>query len=66
MERISHAESINAVKVIKTGKAAGPSEVNVEMIASRKLCQRVLDGKGMPDDWKQVRWYVSVKKREMA
>ena len=61
VERVSHAEIINAIKTMKTGKAAGPSEVNFEMIAAsgevgekvmRELCQRVLDGKGMPDDWK--------------
>ena len=42
------------------GKAAGPLEVSAEMIvASREikigviveLCQGVLDGRGMPDDW---------------
>ena len=49
-----------AMIVIKPGKAAGPSEVCAEIIfASGKvgvsvtveLCQRVLDGKGMPDEW---------------
>ena len=43
------------------GKAAGPSEVNLDMIIARgklgvgvimKLCQRVLDGKGIPEEWK--------------
>ena len=47
VEGISHAEIINAIKAMKTGKAAGPSEVNFEMIvlsgqvgeqAMRKLC----------------------------
>ena len=46
---------------MKLGKAAGPSEVNMNMtIASgkfgvgviKKLCQRVCDGKGMPEEWK--------------
>ena len=45
---------------MKIGKAAGPSEVCVEMIEASgeigidvmvELCQRVLDGKGMPDEW---------------
>ena len=42
-------------------KATGPSEVSVEMIVASgeigfkvmmELCQRVLDGRGMPDEWK--------------
>ena len=49
-----------AIKVMKLGKAAGPSEVCAEMISAGgeigvsvtvELCQRVLDGKGMPDEW---------------
>ena len=42
---------------MKAGKAAGPSEVSVEMITASgeigidvmELCQSVLDGRGMPD-----------------
>ena len=46
---------------MKLGKAAGPSEVNMDIIIAsekfgvgvmKKLCQRVLDGKGMPEEWK--------------
>ena len=46
---------------MKLEMAAGPSKVNMDMrIASgtfgvgvmKKLCQRVLDGKGMPEEWK--------------
>ena len=49
-----------AIKVMKPGKAARPSEVRAEMISASgeigvsvmvELCQRVLDGKGMPDEW---------------
>ena len=49
-----------AIKVIKPRKAAGPSEVCAEMISASgevevsvmmELCQRVLDGKGMLDEW---------------
>ena len=49
-----------AIKVMKPGKAAEPSEACAEMIsASREvgvslmveLCQRMLDGKRMPDEW---------------
>ena len=45
---------------MKLGKAAGFLEVSVEMIAPSgeigigmmvELCQGVLDGRGMPDDW---------------
>ena len=46
---------------MKLEKEAGPSEVNMDMIMAsgkfgvgviKKLCQRVLDGKGMPEDRK--------------
>ena len=49
-----------AIKVIKPGKAAGPSDVCAEMISASEevgvsvmveLCQRVIDGKEMPDEW---------------
>ena len=45
---------------MKPGKAAGPFEVCAEMISASgvvgvsvmvELCQRVLDGKRMPDEW---------------
>ena len=47
-----------AIKVMKPGKAAGPSVVCAEMRSASgevgvsvmvELCQRVLDGKGMPN-----------------
>ena len=49
-----------AIKVMKPRKAVGPSEVCAEMISDDgevgvsmmvDLCQRVLDGKGMPNKW---------------
>ena len=48
-----------AIKVMKPGKAAEPSQVSSEMISASEvgisviveLCQRVLDGKGTPDKW---------------
>ena len=49
-----------AIKPIKSGKAAGPSEVSKEMIPASgevgtsvmmELCQCLLDGKGMLDEW---------------
>ena len=60
VERVSREEVVKAMGEMKTGKAAGPSEVNVEMILASgeiginvmmQLCQRVLDGNGMPDEW---------------
>ena len=45
---------------MKTGKAAGPSEESLELIAASwrlgiqvmaEICQRVLDGFGMPAEW---------------
>ena len=61
IERITPAEVLKAIKVMKTGRAAGLSEVNIEMINASgqvgvevmtELCQKVLDGAGMPDEWK--------------
>ena len=49
-----------AIKVMKPGKAAGPFEVCAEIKSASgkvgvsvmvKLCQCVLDGKGMSDEW---------------
>ena len=48
------------IKVMKQGKAAGPSEICAEMISGSgeigvsvmvELCQGVLDGREMPDEW---------------
>ena len=53
-------EMAMAIKMMKPGKAAGPSEVCAEMISARgeervsemvEVCQRMLDGKGTPDEW---------------
>ena len=60
VERVSREEVVKAMGEMKAGKAAGPSEVSVEMIAAKEdirigvmveLCQGVLDGRGMPDEW---------------
>ena len=54
-------EIVVAKQRTKSGKATGPSEVSVEMIVASdkigvkvmvELCQRVLDGREMPDKWK--------------
>jgi len=58
VERISHNEIVKSIESMKTSKAPGPSEVNTEMVIASgdtgirvlmELCQRVLDGKEMPD-----------------
>ena len=61
VEEVTYEEVIKAMNKMKLGKAAGPSEVNMDMIMAsgkfgvgvlKKLCQRVLDGKDMPEEWK--------------
>ena len=60
IKNVTQAEMAIAIKAMKPGKAPGPSEVCAEMISTSgevgvsvmvELCQRVLDGKGMPDEW---------------
>ena len=52
-----------AIKVMKARKAAGPSDACADTIFASgevgvsvmvELCQRLLDGKRMPDEWKNV------------
>ena len=61
IEGVTDEEVMEAMNKMKLGKAAGPSEVNVDVIVAsgtfgvgvmKKLCQRVLDGEGMPEEWK--------------
>ena len=61
VEKVFLEEITYALKKINLGKTSGLSEVSMEMIntngkigidAMIKLCQRVLDVKGMPEDWK--------------
>ena len=61
VEKVALNEIVEAMQKMKSGKATGPSKVSVKMIvASDKigvkvmmgLCQRVLDGREMPDEWK--------------
>ena len=61
VEEVTDEELMEAMKKMKLGKAAGPSEVNMDMIIAsgkfgvgviKKLCQKALDGKGMPKEWK--------------
>ena len=61
VEGVTDEEVMEAMNKMKLGKATGPSEVNMDMIIASgtfdvgvmtKLCQRVLDGKGMSEEWK--------------
>ena len=59
-KNVTHEEMAIAIKVMKPGKAAGTSKVCANMISANeevgvsvmvKLCQRMLDRKGIPDEW---------------
>ena len=61
IEKVSREEIVKAIKMMKPGKASGPSEVSTEMIIASgeigiqvmlEICQRVLDGLGIPAEWK--------------
>ena len=61
VEKVARNEIVEAMQKMKSGKATGPSEVSVVMMVANdeigvkvmmELFQRVLDGKGMPDEWK--------------
>ena len=61
VEGVTDEEVMEALNKMKLGKTAGPSEVNMDMIipsgtfgvgVMKKLCQKVLDGEGMPEEWK--------------
>jgi len=61
LEKVNCGEIVNAIKAMKPQKAPGLSGVTAEMISASgqvgvnvmmDLCQRVLNGKGMPQEWK--------------
>ena len=61
VEKMAHNDIVEAMQKMKSGKATGPSEVNVKKIVARgkigvkamvELCQCVLDGRAMPDEGK--------------
>ena len=60
VEGVTYEEVMKAMNKMKLGKAAGPSKVNMDMIISsgkfvviiKKLCQRILDGKDVSEEWK--------------
>jgi len=60
IEKITQ-EMRKAIRKMKLGKTVGPSQVSVEMITASgeigidamiEFCQRVLDGRGRPEEWK--------------
>ena len=61
VEKVTRNEIVKAMQKMKPVKASGPSQVSVEMIVASseigfkvmiELCQRVLDGREMPEEWK--------------
>ena len=59
--KVSRKEVREAIRKAKQGKAVALSEIATEMIVAGgniaeevmlQLCQRVFDGKGIPDEWK--------------
>ena len=61
IEHVTVEKVMTALRKIKSGKATGPSDVDFKMIIAYgdtviklnvELCQRVLDGTGMPEEWK--------------
>ena len=72
VEKLARNEIVEAMQSMKSGKATGLSEVSVEMIVASgeigvkvmmELCQRVLDSRGMPSEWK-TSVFVPICKRE--
>ena len=61
VEKVARNEVVEAMPRMKSKKATGPLEVSGEMkVASgeigvkmiMELCQHVLNGRGIPDEWK--------------
>ena len=59
IKKVTHEEMAIAINVMKPGKAAKPSEICAEIISASgkvwinvmvELCQRVLDGRGTPNE----------------
>ena len=66
VEKVARNKIVDTMQKMKSRKATGPSEVSVEMIVASgeigmkvmtDLCQRVLDGRGMLDEWKAKTCY---------
>ena len=75
VKKVSRKEAREAIRKMKQGKAAGLSEITTEMIVAGgrtaeevilQLCQRVLDGKGIPNEWKTpALWRQFLRVKEM-
>ena len=60
VEGVTYKEVMKAMNKMKLGKAAGPSEGNMDMIMAsekfgvriKKLCERIMDGEDWPEEWK--------------
>ena len=61
VEEVTYEGVMEAMNKMKLGKAAGPYEVNIDMIMTsgkfgvgvlKKLCQRILDEKSTLEEWK--------------
>ena len=61
MDRVSEEEVLSAIKLMKMGKASGSSKVVAEHIMASgmvgvgvmtKICNCVLEGEDIPEDWK--------------
>ena len=60
VKEVTYEEMMKAMNKMKLGKAAGSSKANMNMIMARgkfgviikKLCQRILDGEDVPEEWK--------------
>ena len=61
VEKVARNKITEAMQKMKSGKATGPSKISVKMIVAGskigvkvmiELCQCVLDGRRMPDEWK--------------
>ena len=57
VEKVARNEIVEAIQGMKSGKAAGPSEVSMKMVVASgeigvKVMMELLDGRGMPDGWK--------------
>jgi hypothetical protein len=63
IDRVTMKEVMTAIKAMKLGKATGVSEVAAEHIAASgmvgievitKIANRVIDGEGIPDEWRCI------------
>ena len=61
VKNVARNEIVEVMQKVKSGKTTGLPEVSVKMIVASgeieakvmmELCQQLLDGRGMPDEWK--------------